>query len=419
MKAPGTGTVNALKQILLVVILCALGGNINAQNYDKLLKKGKYKQAHKTMDRALVSNPDDVKTLYFYSRYYRDTLNPDMNIYKAYLKAMDAYSAYDNKASKRQKARLDKDGYNSAFLIQNILDICRDALRDIDKSPSVFKYEDYLSKYKNGEKYFDLVLQKRDSFVLKKAEETHTEEAYQNFIDKYPNSVLIKKALHMRDQVAYDNALSYKTVEALETFISKYPASEYRYSAKLKMDSTAFAFSEIQNTETAYEQFIAKYPDALQVGSAKIKLENAVYLTAINGKSQADLDRYLSRYPNGKHVSEIEKRKSAWIFNSVNQAHNINAYYKFINDYPQSDQVNRAYDSILSIAKKAHDDDAIHTLLNNETNPDRKLRLWNIFYEVYTFYDGMPAIESFEQKYPENPLKDRIAKDKEVYGKGQ
>jgi hypothetical protein len=410
-----SGALRKISKRIIIIIFLFCVSYIQAQNFEKQLKKGNYHSMQRMLESNLANNPDDVKSLYYYSRYYNDTLNPKFNLYSAYQKGLDAYSIFDNKLDKRHQDRLVKNGITKELLKQNILEICGRALDEVNKNPSLFKYEDYLSKYKNGDNNVERAIRSRDSFELTNAVKDNTEDAYRIFIEKYPNSIFLNQAIHSRDKIGYDKALSLRTVEALDEYMSRYPASEYHYPAKLKRDSTAFAFASNQNTEEAFDQFISRYPDAKQVSIARTKQENVVSLIALSATDMKPIEYYLQKYPAGKHVKEVENRKASLIFNEIKGQNTIAAYFGFINRYPQSEWAKIAWDSVASITKRTQGIDGIQRLIATETNPDRKLKLWTILYETYIGNDGRPAIESFEKKYPDNPLTDRIAKDKEIY----
>jgi hypothetical protein len=402
-------------EVWLLIMFCFTASCMQAQNFEKMLAKGKFHTMQRALESNLANNPDDVKSLYFYSRYYKDTLNPAYNLYSAYQKAVDAYSVFDNKLNQRHKDRLAKDGITKEFLKDNIIGICNIALQDVNKNPSLFKYQDYLTKYKYADNNIDKAMRSRDSFELKTAEKTNTEEGYRLFIEKYPNSVFMNRAMHLRDKLSFDNALSLKTVEALDEFMAKYPNSEYRYPAKLKRDSTAFVVATNKNTEEGYEQFISRYPDAPQVEMARTKMENVVALNALSSTDMKALDYYLRKYPTGRHAKEVQERESALTFNEIKTQNTITAYTGFMNSYPQSEWSKIAFDSVVSITRRSTGVDGIYNMIKSETDAIKKLKLWNVLYETYVGNDGRPAIESFEKKYPENPLADRIAKDKEIY----
>jgi len=258
------------------------------------------------LQKALSKNPNDVRALYFYSKFYLQDNNPEKDFEKAYYNATNAEDALEKIQVSKEKDKLAKEGINASSLKENRLTVCMLALENINKNPSINQYDEYLRKYYLAEQYYQQAIVKRDSVAFYIAEQSNTEKAYQGFLDKYLGSALRDSAITKRDKLAYDKAIGGNSIESYGRFLSKYPESNLVGPVKIKRDSAAFSLAEKANNEESYRDFIEKYPDANQVEIAKTKLDDISFQNTVKDSSLNSIEWYINNHSTGKHVSEAE-----------------------------------------------------------------------------------------------------------------
>ena len=300
-------------RVLILTLLIFICGNVSAQNYERLISKGKFEKVGQKLQKVLSKNPNDVKALYFYSKFYLQDNNPEKDFEKAYYNATNAEDAFEKIQVSKEKDKLDKEGINPVSLQENRLTVCRLALEDINKSPSINQYEGYLRKYPLAEKYAKEAIMKRDSLAFNMATKVNEEQSFQSFIDKYPTSMLKNLAIAKRDSLAYDEAISLNDIESYQEFLTKYPESYLVKQAKMKRDSVAFSLAAKANSEESYKDFIEKYPNSNEVEHAKIKLEDLSFQNAVKDSSLGSIDSYIKSHPNSKFISKAEAIKQVII----------------------------------------------------------------------------------------------------------
>ncbi|MCU4137430.1 MAG: hypothetical protein MW689_001001 [Thermodesulfobacteria bacterium] len=72
----------------------------------------------------------------------------------------------------------------------------------------------------------------------------------------------------------WEKAQRLNTIEAYQEFLQKHPNSEFAYEAKRKIEELAWERTKEQNTIEAYQEFIDKYPQSEFIREAKIGLRN-------------------------------------------------------------------------------------------------------------------------------------------------
>jgi tetratricopeptide (TPR) repeat protein len=89
----------------------------------------------------------------------------------------------------------------------------------------------------------------------------NTIQAYEKFLEKYPNSQFAEDARNKIISMEYAIADSINTIEEYNHFIKKYPDCEYAGEVKKRIMSMEYAIADSINTIDAYTQFLQKYPD--------------------------------------------------------------------------------------------------------------------------------------------------------------
>ena len=97
----------------------------------------------------------------------------------------------------------------------------------------------------------------------------------------------------------WEKAQRLNTIEAYEEFLQKHPDSEFAYEAKHKIEELAWERAKEQNTIEAYEEFLQKHPFSIFALDAKERIANLERFKKIfeAAKTSFQLEQLLGKYP--------------------------------------------------------------------------------------------------------------------------
>ncbi len=206
----------------------------------------------------------------------------------------------------------------------------------------------------------------------------HTIEAYQNFIDQFPQSDHRFEAQEAKDWlIAYQN----NTIESLRWYLTKYqPNGKYIPLAIKTMnvleEEKCWQKAKERDTLSAYFDYLYRYSEGKYVEEARRKTsqmandeDDKAFKKAIEAGTPAAYQNYLNKSGAKKHQEDAEKKLSnlsaqssdtveeekAW--EKVQEIHTYIAYHDFIQTYPESQFLELARQAI-----KRMDDVALNQL---------------------------------------------------------
>lgn len=148
--------------------------------------------------------------------------------------------------------------------------------------------------------------QMREDKAFEKAEKANTTSAYEEFLEKFPNSMRRMKALAAIKQIKEDaqkakaDAAKAAEQEKREAATAKKRAAEEKAREEI---ANAYARAKESDSIKAYTDFINKYPKTSQAGSAKMRVaeleDDNLFESSKN--SVEGLTGYLSKYPKGRN----------------------------------------------------------------------------------------------------------------------
>ncbi|MEE8349789.1 MAG: SUMF1/EgtB/PvdO family nonheme iron enzyme [Acidobacteriota bacterium] len=171
----------------------------------------------------------------------------------------------------------------------------------------------------------------------------NTPEAWQRFLDQYPNSNLATQARsrvmefefeRRAEAMAYDIAKAGDNEEGWRQYLNRFPAGTYVDEANVRLEQlrearvrkdrepAAFILAESQNSEEGWANFVREFPQSQLAVLAQTRLEalrklnregeNALYAQALEQDTPTVWDQYIQEYPDGRFLSEaMEKRTTA------------------------------------------------------------------------------------------------------------
>ena len=107
--------------------------------------------------------------------------------------------------------------------------------------------------------------------------EIDTIEAYEEFIQKYPDSEFTIEASKRIEELEFDKAKSKNTIETYNKFIEKYPDSKFVLEAKDNVIAMKdFENIKTKNTIEAFNKFIKEHPNCSLVDKAKEEIKTII-----------------------------------------------------------------------------------------------------------------------------------------------
>ncbi|HBN04213.1 MAG TPA: hypothetical protein DD434_00280, partial [Bacteroidales bacterium] len=125
----------------------------------------------------------------------------------------------------------------------------------------------------------------------------------------YPSDTLyVKEAIRIRNQIAFEKVKQENTIEAYQNYVEQYPDAIQTYQAQQWLDihstrisqakeETAYETAKQENTLQSYTQFIEQYPNSKYYKYAKDKIHQFQYNQNISTYSVEEIIQFLNLYP--------------------------------------------------------------------------------------------------------------------------
>lgn len=152
------------------------------------------------------------------------------------------------------------------------------------------------------------------SNALKEAYKTKNIDSLNQFIQTYKSQTkYVEEAIRIRDQISFDKAKGLNTIEAYQEYINNYPqalqvsqAKQWikinSQKAKTKDEENDYESAKKENTLESFASFINKYPNSKYFNYAKERIEEFQYNQNISTFSIEELINFLTKYPlNSRH----------------------------------------------------------------------------------------------------------------------
>jgi hypothetical protein len=219
-------------------------------------------------------------------------------------------------------------------------------------------YVDYLSKFPYGKYKYDARLQLQlvdTEAAWEKAKSANSEEAYQVFMRDYAgskyNALAFANLTKIRQEGTWNRTKMLNTAEAYSDFISRFPLSEYIPEAKNKYASiqSEAEWNRIKNANNVavFENYVKSFPNSVFKDQATAKVQ------ALNGNNAPSSNFMASKAPvssaNNSRIQttntpknespKVEKPEKKdlgadrWF--QANALNTIEAYHDFLKEFPK------------------------------------------------------------------------------------
>ena len=218
-------------------------------------------------------------------------------------------------------------------------------------------YVDYLSKFPYGKYKYDARLQLQlvdTESAWEKAKTANSEEAYKVFMRDYAGSKYNAQAFanltKIRQEDSWNRTKMLNTAEAYGDFISRFPLSEYIQQAK---SSYASAQSESEwnrikdfNNASIFENYVKSFPNSIYKDQATAKVQalntnapssNLMALkTSVSPSENSRVQKNMSRLNEPQKAEKPENKDvgaDKWF--QANALNTIDAYQDFLKEFPK------------------------------------------------------------------------------------
>lgn len=128
-------------------------------------------------------------------------------------------------------------------------------------------------------------------------------EAFVVFANKNPFFSGIENAITIRNEIAFRHAMKQNTYQAFQDFLEKYPEADEKVLAQKKYDELFFYSMTKDSTLETYKRFIVEFPES----PFRKHAENKVYELLVPTKNEKNLLEFIRQNPNNINVAEAWK----------------------------------------------------------------------------------------------------------------
>ncbi len=206
------------------MVCCASAGAQSSSDLAlKNLQRQKWQRAYELLAKALAKDSLNVTANYVLAQYFFSEANPSYHLDSAYQYVLEALNDFQ-KTNSKQRERLRRFPVDSLLL--------------------------------SGLRH------KIDSTAFALAKQSQSEEAWKDFINRFPISAYISRAVELRDSVAYENCVIQNTSEGFHEFLEKYPGARQAEMARNNYEVLLLLEKTADGTLASYETFLAEYPNS-------------------------------------------------------------------------------------------------------------------------------------------------------------
>lgn len=137
----------------------------------------------------------------------------------------------------------------------------------------------------------------------------------------------------------YKEAEAINTIEAFQKFIQDYPDHRFTELARSKVDSLAFMKAKSADTEESYTDYLGSFPNGKFTDEARSRAELIAFEAALQENVESAYLEFLSKFPGGDYELEAREKAADLRFEQTLKEYTVIGFEKFISDYPESDLI--------------------------------------------------------------------------------
>lgn len=370
----------------------------DAQDYTNLIEKEKYNSVWKKCQKKLKKDPNSIEDLYFSavvsSRVSASSLFNPEDALKYYSKAIKEYNSV---ADAKRFEKLDKIPINLTSFRVLTDSISKGGLINSKKSNTEEAFIYFLNTYSiASEQDKKNAISERNRIAFTTAQNVNSVEAFQKFIDKYPDAIEVPNAIVERDKLAFNIALEENTIDAFNLFINSYPNAIQKSQAWSKIYELAYSEAKKINTIESYESFLSNYPNAPYVQEATEKIHQLAFEEAKTENTANSYQVFLTKYPFSKQfksASELFYRKE---FEENTTKGSWESYRDFYENF-EGPYKTVSKDSLINIALRDNNTKALLYCIDGKIGDQKDLILK--YYNLVSSDGELSTLNSFKEKF--------------------
>ncbi|MFY0607871.1 MAG: WG repeat-containing protein [Cyclobacteriaceae bacterium] len=255
-----------VKNVIVFLLILTTSWGLLAGNLGrirKLIEKGDFEKAEKTIRKSQEKEPD----------------HPGTNYYLSYLFIEEAYSIYD---------------------IDSALHYWQIAKGFLDSASQEISEE--LLEESLTEEDFGVLYDRISAAAFSRTYRELSVDALETFLGVYDMSNEAVRAVELRDSLAYEASKQTNTWQGYQSYFQTYPDSEYASQAQQKYERLLYQSYTIDGNADGYIRYLRDYPDA----PFRTQAIDAIYEMVTAKDQMAAYKWFLNEYPDA-----IQKKKAA------------------------------------------------------------------------------------------------------------
>jgi len=227
------------------------------------MDQGNWASAQQILSKALHKDSLNVQAELLLCRWFFNQNNPERDFDSAYQHNLRALHAFQ-KSSIKQKEKLKQDHTDSASIVLLRLRIDSAAFVNAKNINSEEAYQDFIQKFQLA-KERPAAIELRDEVAFVNVLRQNSYPAFEGYLKNYPNSHRAREAKERYEKLLFDSKTKDKKIKSYLSFVNEYPSSPYRVTA----DRNIFEIATSGGSPDDFIKFMADYPRNLFVNLAR------------------------------------------------------------------------------------------------------------------------------------------------------
>jgi tetratricopeptide (TPR) repeat protein len=165
----------------------------------------------------------------------------------------------------------------------------------------------------------------------KRAHQSGSIEAYEEYLRSYPNGEFSATALEVIEALSWDRAHKKDTIEAYQRFLKAYPNGDFTGAAREGIATLSWNLARKEDTQQAYKAFLGEFPQGQFSDQAAIRSRDFVATTVGSGQIALPLSGVIRKGPVFEVARQWDARIARLDSNSLyaidNEGKRISAQY--------------------------------------------------------------------------------------------
>ncbi|NNF20993.1 MAG: WG repeat-containing protein [Saprospiraceae bacterium] len=170
-----------------------------------------------------------------------------------------------------------------------------------------------------------------EHFTYETVRKENTEEAYQDYLDKYSASLLTDSVIHYRNKTAFDNVSEINNWESYEKFMQKYPESDQYSEAKTRYEELIYNYKTRDGKLASYEAFLLDFPET----PFREEIEESIFKISTGSHATEDYLAFINKHPG----SQLVKLSASRIYHIARTNNNMDSYSGIVYKYLDKDSL--------------------------------------------------------------------------------